>query len=130
MASLLLFLRITKILKDLDWWWRGCSGLKFAILYVKRCARCGIVQDVARASIGNYLRFAKPLTGVFDASHGGLLPLTEVFCLSRRSFAPLTSFRGRTLAIALRNSRICIVILRSSTHSGRILKALPLELSL
>jgi hypothetical protein len=101
MASLLLFLRITKILKDLDWWWRGCSGLKFAILYVKRCARCGIVQDVARASIGNYLRFAKPLTGVFDASHGGLLPLTEVFCLSRRSSAshggllPLTEvFQG------------------------------------
>jgi hypothetical protein len=52
MASLLLFLCIQKILKDLDWWWRGCSGLKFAILYVKRCARCGIVQDVARASIG------------------------------------------------------------------------------
>jgi hypothetical protein len=61
MASLLPFLCITKILEDLDWWWRGCSGLKFAILYIKRCARCDIVQDVARASIhiSSFLRYYK-----------------------------------------------------------------------
>ena len=50
MASLLLFLYIPKILKNLNKWWRGCSSLKYAILYVKRCARGGIVQEVVQAS--------------------------------------------------------------------------------
>jgi hypothetical protein len=42
----LLILFILKILEDLNKWWRGCSGLKFTILYVKKWESRGTGNDV------------------------------------------------------------------------------------
>jgi hypothetical protein len=42
----LLILFILKILEDLNKWWRGYSGLKFTILYVKKWESRGTGNDV------------------------------------------------------------------------------------
>jgi hypothetical protein len=51
-ASKLLFLCLVQVLELLNQWWCGCSGLKFAILYVKRCASSGSVHQVGNYVIG------------------------------------------------------------------------------
>ena len=90
---------------------RKLSLLLASTLARDRCgSQLGIFLPIgAPSDIGNYLRFVSPLTGVLDASHGGLVPLAEVF------------FRGRILAIVLRNSRICAFRANSKAFASRTL---------